>query len=338
MASGMLRRRVFLHPEIIAASRNFVNVRLNIWQNETNYNRLHTLIGAQYSGIENRGNTAFAIFKPFAKGLAADSFPKEESIYYGSRVGRLYPICLTHLVPRKKRIAFIKQRRLEDLGETEVDPKLLKRIVWEHENGRDAPSVAKIMNELAARFPVLEGAAEASPTIPVMPNLIQAINFGAVDSRGVLALVEPSEGADSPMYGHVAKLLFEEGIAGRIHAVRVKQFEWIEAREKGLIEGGTIASGLAFLRPETFGRNAEVQNEIAATADEAAMRVMLTGALRQFRETWQKLDRKAHLREGIDKQMTWYEYDPVSGEIVDITSQDFRARNDKKRLKKALGG
>lgn len=332
----MLRRRVFLHPDVIAASRNFVNVRLNVWLDEKNYSRVLSIIGEQYSGKSNMANTVFCMFEPDAEGVSADSFPREKSVFYGSRVGRLYPICLTPVASREARAEFVKKRRFEDLGEEEVDPELLERILWERENGRDGPSVAKIMDDLAERYPLKASAAESLPIIPVMPDLVQAINFGAVDSRAVLAIVQPSEGDDA-MNENVARLLFEEGIAGRVHAVRMSTEEWESAKADDLVKGGNLESGLIFLRPDTFGRDAEVQLEIPPSASESQMRGNLVVALAEFRDTWQKLDRESHMKKGIEDDMTWHEYDPNTNSIVDISKQEsrWRYRADKEKEEKA---
>ena len=330
----MLRRRVFLHPEVIAASRNFVNVRLNVWLDRTNYERLHTLIGGQYANTENNANTAFAMFEPTAPGMTADSFPREPSIFYGSRVGRLYPVCLQQpMVSREQKMAFVRKRRLLDLGETEVDPELMERILWECENGRDAPSVAKIMNDLAARFPVKESASESHAVLPLMVDPLQAINFCAVDSRGVVAIVEPAEGDSSQMIAIMSRLLFEEGIAGRVHSVKSTAAEWAAAKSEKVVLGGELTSGVKFLWPETFGRNGEVKVELPVTASEEEIRAALLAGLADFSANWRKLDRKSHLKVGMLEDMTWNEYDPVTGKIVDITTQEKRERN---RLEKEL--
>ncbi len=330
----MLRRRVFLHPEVIAASRKFVNVRLNVWLDRTNYERLHTLIGGQYANAENNANTAFAMFEPTAPGMTADSFPREPSVFYGSRVGRLYPVCLQQpMKSREHKMAFIRKRRLLDLGETEVDPVLMERILWECENGRDAPSVAKIMNDLAARFPVKESASESHAIIPQMVDVPQTINFAAVDSRAVVVIVQPAEGDASQMNANLSRLLFEEGIAGRVHSVIATEAEWQAAKAEKNVLGGELSSGVMFLWPETFGRNGEVKVELPATASEEEIRAALLAGLADFSANWQKLDRKSHLKVGMLEDMTWNEYDPVTGKIVDITTQEKRARN---RLEKEL--
>ncbi|MFT7670968.1 MAG: hypothetical protein ACI8X5_003683, partial [Planctomycetota bacterium] len=311
----------------------FVNVRLNIWLDGLNYERLHTLIGSRFGGDVTMANTIFCMFEPDAEGMTADSFPIEDSVFYGTRTGSLYPICVSKpLTNQRKKVAQIRKRRLEDLGEKEVDPELIKRILWESEYGRDGPGVAKIMNDLAKRYPEKAGSKEGLPLLPVMPDLVQAINFSAVDSRGVIAIIGSKETKSSidTIMGH---LLFEEGIAGRVHCARMTEAEWADAKAKDLVKGSLLNAGIVFLRPDTFGRDAEVQVEIPASASEEQVRAHLTGAIDLFGKTWRKLDRKSHLKLGVAKDMTWQEYDPLLKEVVDMSTQTKRRKNQEKKVK-----
>ena len=324
-----MRRRVLLTPEVIAASRNFVNVRLNGRLDETNFKRMHMLIGSQFSGGMNVGNTVFCIFEPTAKGLTADSFPTEESVYYGSRIGGLYPYCISRandppmgtpeydaLLP--KRIEFIKKRRFDDLGETEVDPKLIERIIWEGDHGADGPGLARIMMDLAAKHPLKPGAAESLPVLPLIPTLREAINLGATDNRAVVAIVLPSDGKDT-MSASMARLLFEQGIAGRVHTARMTAEEWAEARSTELVKGGDkLAAGIFFMSPDYFGLQASVDLELPPTANEAELRAELTGAVQRFRQTWSKPSRMEHVQMGVAEKVSWSEWDVRSREFIKL--------------------
>lgn len=318
-----MRRRCFLHPEVIAASRDFVNVRLNIWLNEANFARLHTLVGDKFAGLELTGNTAFCLFESDAPGLSADSFPSEPSVFFGSRVGCLYPVCIsTRRDPEdgeddEYRAEFIKERRRTDLGEEHMDPELLERIMWERKNGADGPGLAKIMRGLAMRFPASQVSKETLPALPLIPTLRQAINFAAADSRAVIAVVVP-EGDDDALSEHLASLLFEQGIAGRVHAVRMSNSEWADAKSSGLVSGGKRTSGLVFIEPEPFGRNGRVAWEASGTSDESQLRSGITRALEQFLKTWRKLDYISHLKKGVADDITWREWDPVTKGFSDL--------------------
>ena len=160
---------------------------------------------------------------------------------------------------------FIKQRRLQDLGEASVDPELIARMIWEGDHGADGPGLARIMNELSSRHPVKAKAASSLPRMPLIPDLVQAINLGAVDSRGVVALIQSQESAGA-LETYLTQLLFEEGIAGRVHATRVTSEAWREAQERGLVGESGLRDGVVFLTPEVYGRTAEVGFELPLTA------------------------------------------------------------------------
>ncbi len=299
-----------------------------MWQDETNFLRFQRLSGSRAAGKLNTGNTAFVLFEPFAKGLSADSFPSEESVYFGSRVGARYPYCVSrwndpppdsraYRKSKATRIRQIKRRRLEDLGEEQVDPALIERIIWEGDHGSHAAGFAQIMRELAAKYPLKEGAQEGLPVLPLMPNLTQAINMGATDARAVLAIVPPPEGEDT-LSVHLARLLFEPGIAGRVHAVRLNMTEWQEAISQGQVTGGQPSPGLFFLAPETFGRTAEVQAQIPPTASETRIRGELLAALTEFHDTWNGLDRDAHMQQGAAQKIGWREWNPFSREFTNL--------------------
>ncbi len=297
-------------------------MRLNIWLNEQNFEREHTLVGDKFAGGRNTQNTVFCLFEPYSEGMSADAFPVENSIYYGTRAGARYPVCCTpdtgnSEAAKQERIKFIKARRLEDLGETEVPAPILERILWEFENSRDGVGLAKIMNDLAAMHPVKASASDALPFLPLLPDLTQAINMGATDSRAVLAIVHPAEGS-SPMEANLRQLLFEEGIAGRIHAVSMTAAEWAAAKASGKVKGGDLDAGLMFVRPDTFGRDAELQTEVPAQASLDVTRVALQDSLKVFRETWRKLDRESHLNKGIAEGITWREWHPDAKRIIDL--------------------
>jgi len=298
-----------------------VNVRLNIWLNETNFERMNTIIGNRYSSKINTANTVFCIFEPNADGLTADSFPTEKSVFYGSRVGGLYPYCISRVHDagkpdkgHKERIAFIKKRRLKDLGETEVDPALIERILWEGDNGATGSGLAKIMDDLSARFPSKASAQDSLANLPLRTSLTQAINFGAVDSRGVVAIVLPSKGEDT-LTPHMSRLLFEEGIAGRVHVARLSQVEWSMAKASGLVGGGTNSSGVFFLYPDSYGRNADVHAEVPATATESEIRRSLTTVLAEFHKEWRKNDYLTHIRKGVMSGINWPEWNPLTREV-----------------------
>jgi hypothetical protein len=325
-----LRRRCFLHPEVIAASRNFVNVRLNIWLNEQNYQREHTLVSATYEGGSYTANTVFALFEPNAEGVQADSFPPESSMYYGTRVGSPYPACCIQPkegspeIGRARRAVFIRARRKEDLGE-DTPEHLVERILWEQENGRDGPGLAKIMNGLAAEHVVKGSSKQSMPVLPLMPNLRQAINMGATDSRAVLVIVRSADDAgkkpkveSTSMDAMLQQLLFEEGIIGRMHAVVATPTEWAQAKDSGKVKGSERSTGIIFLRPGFFGKTAEVQTELPVDGGLEATRTALSESLRVFRETWRKLDREQLIKKGVADGLTWREWDPEAECINDV--------------------
>ena len=300
-------------------------MRLNIWLDETNFLRMQSILGDILSGKLNTANTVFCLFAPDAPGISKDSFPTEASVHYGSRTGTIYPHCITHGADRKQRpdrywARFFQKRRLEDLGETESDPALIQRMIWEGKNANDGPGLARVMRDLVAAHPLKDGASESVPVLPVMPDLAQTINLCAADSRAVVALVLPKEGKDT-MTAPLTRLLFEEGIAGRVHMVRMTEAEWAAAKASQTVRGSELASGVMFLHPNAFGRHAETQVEVPTTVDEAQLRRELSAALQHFHGTWRKGDRKAHLRQGVVEEAFWREWDPITGTFIDIIPQ-----------------
>lgn len=252
--------------------------------------------------------------------MTADSFPTEDSIYYGTRAGRRYPISAVtpptgeRTQTRAQRISFIKSRRKADLGE-ETPTHILERILWEYENGRDGPGLAKIMNDLAAKYPIKETAKGALPVLPLLPNITQAINMGATDSRAALVLVAEGD-ALAAMKKNMRQLLFEGGIIGRMHTVVATPAEWAEAKASGLVNGSEMETGMMFLRPGSFGKKAEVQTEIPAAASLEVTREALASSLKVFLDTWSKLDRTQLLEKGIAEKVTWTEWDPTTKRII----------------------
>lgn len=295
---------------------------MNIWLNEQNYKREHTLVGGRYSGVDNTQNTVFCLFEPHAEGMTADSFPNENSIYYGTRAGRRYPISAVtpptgeRTQTREQRVSFIKKRRKADLGE-DTPTHILERILWEYENGRDGPGLAKVMNDLAANYPTKETAKDSLPVLPLLPNITQAINMGATDSRAVLAIVASAEALPS-IEKNLQQLLFEKGIIGRMHATLATPAEWAEAKASGKVTGSDLEAGLMFLRPESFGQHAEVQTEIPAAASLEITRAALVDSLKVFRETWSKLDREQLLNKGIADGIKWREWHPEAKRIIEL--------------------
>ena len=307
---------------------------MNIWLDEKNYQREHKLVGSRYSGEDNTQNTVFCLFEPDAEGMSADSFPAETSIYYGTRAGRRYPISAvtppgsTKTISRAERIAHIKERRMADLGE-DTPQDVLERILWEYDNGSDGPGLAKIMNDLAAKSSIKETPKDALPVLPVLPDVIQAINMGATDSRAVLVLVATPE-ASAPMVQNMRKLLFEDGIIGRMHVAEATPAEWAEIKKTGKVTGSELEAGMAFLRPDSFGQSAEVQTEIPVAASLEVTRAALTDSLKVFKETWSKLDREQLLAKGIAEGITWTEWDPTTKRIIELPSGTSRREHARK--------
>lgn len=314
-----MRRRALLHPQVIEASRGFVNVRLNSWLNEENHKRLKTLTGGYFGHVDNTQNTVYCMFEPYAPGLTVDSFPTEDSVFFGTRPGKRGSFVLPSAADFTRQQLFnaVTKMRRTDTGGTDMDPERIKRIVWEYENVYDATTMAKLMDDLVARFPLKEGAAEGTPVLPVMANLTQALNVAASDSYATLVVVHPSE-RDQAMEQRVARLAFEDGIAGRTYIARLTVPEWVEAHETGQISGGSLTPGVYFVAPDSFGLDGEVWAEIPQDATQDRMRTELVAVLDRFLHNWQKLDRASHCQAGSDKNISWTEFDPDMGGIVRI--------------------
>jgi hypothetical protein len=283
-----------------------------------------TLTGGYFGHGDDTQNTVFCLFEPRAPGLAADSFPNEDSVYFGTRPGKrncfMFPT-----VAEFRRMALteaqilreVKElRRIHTRGE-DMDPEKIKRIAWEYKNVYDGPTLANLMTELAAKHPRVQGSEAGTPTLPVMANLTQALNVAASDPCAVLAVVHPAE-RDLALEQKLARLVFEQGIAGRAYVARLTEPEWAQAREIGQIRGGSPAPGVYFVAPSPYGLDGEVWTEIAPDATEQALRTELVASLDRFLHTYKKLDRASHLEAGVAKDISWSEYDPDFGGIVRI--------------------
>lgn len=288
-------------------------MRLNPWLNAENHERELNLLG--YFGHKgNTQNTVLCLFEPDAPGLQADSFPTHEAVYFGTRPGRRY-VFLD--MGKDALTANVKKWHGEQTGGAELGSDLLERMVHEYQVARDGDGLARVMQELAARHPGQPEAADSVPHLPVMPDLMQALNIAAADTRGVIVAVHPP-GGDQVMEQRLARLVFEQGIAGRTHVARLTAAEWAAARESGQITGGTLAAGVVFVAPDPFGLDGEVWAEVGPEAGLARMRKQLRAAVERFRREWRKPDRKTHLRLGAEGQVVWSEYDPDRGCVAPI--------------------
>jgi hypothetical protein len=173
------------------------------------------------------------------------------------------------------------------------------------------------MTDLAAMHPRVEGTEAATPILPVMADLRQALNVAASDPSGVIVVVHPSE-RDQALDQAVARLAFEDGIAGRAYIARLTVPEWANAHESGQISGGSLTAGVYFVAPDPYGLDGEVWAEIAPDATEDRLRTELVAVLDRFLQTYKKLDRASHLQAGAESNISWSEYDPDFGGVVRI--------------------
>lgn len=300
-----------------------MNVRLNSWLDAKNHERLKTLFDGYIGHVDNTQNTVFCLFEPNAPGMTADSFPTEDSIFFGTRPGKRgsfsrRPATPSEAVFTEEQILkeVVRDRRTETRGE-DMDPETIRRIVWEYMNVFDAPSLAKLMTDLAAKHPPVEGAEATTPILPVMADLRQAINVAAADPSGVIVVVHPSE-RDEAMEQRLARLAFEDGIAGRTYIARLTVSDWSLAHKIGQISGGSVAPGVYFVAPDPYGLKGEVWAEIAPDATEDGLRSELVAVLDRFLQTYKKLDRLSHLTAGVASNISWSEYDPDFRAVVRI--------------------
>jgi hypothetical protein len=280
---------------------------------------LKHLLGPYIGHVDNTQNTVFCLFEPYAPGLTVDSFPTEDSVFFGTRPGKrgsfVLPSC-ADFTERQLVNAVTKMRRADTNGE-DMDPDRIRRIVWEYQNVFDQVGLAKVMTALAAMYPIKDAAKSATPVLPVMANLMQALNVAAADTAAVTVVVHPAE-RDEAMEQRVARLSHEEGIAGRTYIARLTVPQWVEAHESGQITGGSLGAGVYFVAPDPFGLDGEVWAEIAPDATEDRMRTQLVSVLDHFRDTYRKLDRASHCQAGSENNISWSEYDPEFGGVVRI--------------------
>lgn len=297
-----------------------MNVRLNAWLNEENHKRLLTLSGGYFGGANDTQNTVFCLFDPDAPGLTADSFPSESSVFFGTRPGKrncfLFPSAEGQWSEERILKEVTELRRIHTGGK-DMNPEAIKRIAWEYKNVYDGAGLARVMTELATANPRVAGSEAATPVLPVMANLMQALNVAASDTCAVIVLVQPPE-RDEGLEQRLARLAFEDGIAGRTYIARLTGPEWAQAHESGQIRGGSLSAGVFFVAPDPYGLDGEVWAEIAPDATAENLRTELTSVLDRFRQDWRKLDRMTHLERGAERDISWSEYDPEVGAVVRI--------------------
>lgn len=312
-----------------------MNVRLNIWYDQRNYERMVQLAGEYFAEGANTQNTVFCLFEPDAAGLTAETFPSEQSVWFGTRPGNRMPVCCSvEAAPEQtKRIStellakLFVQRRINDTRDEDPDPELIERMIWEYRRSQDPEDFAGVMRGLAREYPQREAASASVPTLPVMPDLMQALNMAAADSRAVLVLVAPAD-APNPCEQELARLVFEPGIAGRAHVVRQTPAEWDAARTTGQITGEALGSGLAFVAPDPYGLEGRVQAVIPGDAHPDRLRAEIEAALDRFRGEWRKLDRRTHLDKGGIERIVWSEYDPKTGVVQEIPMWEPKGKFD----------
>ena len=219
---------------------------------------------------------------------------------------------------KEEAAAYLTKWRSDELGTDELDPEIIDRMVWEYQNVTDGKSLAVVMDELAARYPAREGSDAVPAALPVLPDLGQTLNMASADSRGVIVIVHPDNGADEDLEQRLSGLLFEEGIAGRSHAARLTASEWARAKEIAQVRGGELETGVFFVVPDAFGLDGDITAEFDGAMETAELRTGLVAALDEFRSTWTKNDRKAHLKAGAEGGFTWTEYDPDVDGLVTI--------------------
>ncbi len=289
-----------------------------MWLDKRNHDREMQLMGHGLGNADNTQNTVFCLFEPGAAGLAADDFPTEDSVFFGSRPGRRRPFLpgMANISEEQARKAIHEFRKAE-VGH-DPDPEVVARIAWEYQNVIDGYGLAKVMNELTGRFETKPGHEADLPVLPEFPDLGQTINMAACDSRGVLALVVP-EGGHQQLEDQLARLAFTEGIAGRTHICRMTTEEWASARKNRLVLGGTDGVGLRLVSPDPYGLEGEVFAEFEFVEDFEQAKSDLKEQLDAFRNVWRKSDRTTHLRMGSKNGITWSEYDADVDDIVRIT-------------------
>ena len=272
-----------------------------------------------FGGANNTQNTVLALFEPGAKGISKDSFPSEESMYFGIRPGRrrvFIPDMAT--ISTEEATELVRAWRMAETGDPDPDPTIIERMVWEYQNVTDGEGLAKLMHDLAAKHPLKDGWDESPPVMPVFPDITQALNIAACDTRGVIVSVLPTDAADDGMEQRLRRLLFEEGIAGRTHMAAVTPEEWAQARAAEQVKGGELAAGVFFVAPDPHGLFGTVWGEVGHDASLEDMRGELTKVLERFRAEWRKEDRATHMLRALEQGLTWSEYDPDAGGIVKI--------------------
>lgn len=289
-----------------------------MWLDKANHDREMRLMGHGLGTADNTQNTVFCLFEPGAEGLAADDFPTEDSVFFGSRPGRRRPFIPSFAnLSDEEAQKLIREYRMAEVGH-EPDPEVVARIAWEYKHVIDGHGLADVMNELTSRFDTVEGHEDDLPVLPLFPDLGQTINMAACDSRAVLALVVPEEGHQA-LEDQMARLAFTEGIAGRTHLCRVTTEEWAELRGSDVLSGGTDEIGVRIISPDPYGLSGEVFAELPVVEDLEQAKTDLIAQLDEFRNVWSKSDRTTHLREGSKNGITWSEYDPDVDAIVTIS-------------------
>jgi hypothetical protein len=194
----------------------------------------------------------------------------------------------------------------------------MQRIIFEIKNVNDGDGLGRFMADMAAKYPVKPGSDAGVPVLPVFPDLTQALNIAACDTRAVIVLVEP-DGAGSPLEESLSKIAFRDGVAGRAHMARMTASEWAEAKRVAQVTGeSSLESGVFLVAPDPWGLEGEVWAEFADDTPMNKLGGSLFVGLERFSTEWRKEDRITHMRTAREQGLTWTEYDADLDAVVPI--------------------
>jgi len=260
----MVRRRAFLNNDFIAESKNFVCVRMNPWLDQVNVNRITSMLGRHQ-------NTAIALVRPDARGVAVDDFPTTDDCYWQM---------------------YVRGRAAKTIETVE-----------------GADQITGVMGELARSVTLKPGAEEGLPLLPVHPDIVQTLNLGACDGRMVVAevdgveLIEPKLRAlvfDDELAGtaHYVRMSAEDWQKA-IDAGLIK------------VDESLGKTGVFIVMPEPFGLWGQVLTHVPVDATSEDLRTCMTDGLTRFRHEFHKEDRSKHLLMGRRDNFLWNEYNPT---------------------------
>lgn len=167
---------------------------------------------------------------------------------------------------------------------------------WAFEN---AEKFAAGLRSLAQEFP----AKKAERALALVPDLRLGLNVAASDGLPLIAIVGEDNSSTRKLVDAMRDAFQKDALAGQAHCVRLDSTDSLEEYE-GFVSGRTVY----VLKPESFGRTAEVVTSFRSSEKKLATKLEI--ALQAGRID--KASHRDHVRQGRRAGISWKSKIPVS--------------------------